>query len=86
LISVPESLLNEVDSFLESERDGNRSEFIRLAIASFFKECKQQQIIEELKFGYKAMGAVNSELAESAIVAEEEALLEYESFLRRNAQ
>ena len=85
LISVPEGLLNEIDGFLENERDncltGSRSAFIRAAMETYVKNCKNQLIYEQLRRGYESMGAVNLNLAEDAAYADDEDFGRYEKYL-----
>ena len=75
MISVPQSLLDEVDAFLSKEKC-NRSEFIRRAMIEFIKERKKAQLREQLRAGYAAMAEINRQLSEEGI-AEDLASLRY---------
>lgn len=78
LVSLPESLLNEVDLFAAMEKR-NRSEFIREAMILYIKELKKMQIREKMKKGYLEMAAINQEFAELGLAAEVESLKSYEN-------
>ena len=74
LITVPDSLLEAVDSAAKVE-NVNRSEFVREAMKMYLSERKKRARKEELKKGYQEMAALNLSLAETFFDAEEEALL-----------
>ena len=80
LITVPDSLLEAVDSAAKVE-NVNRSEFVREAMKLYLSERKKRARKEELKKGYQEMAALNLSLAETFFVAEEEALLATEEKL-----
>ncbi len=63
IVSLPDSLLKEVDSIVSLERK-NRSEFIREAMRLYIRERKKMEIREQLKKGYVEMAALNLALAE----------------------
>ncbi|NLY54579.1 MAG: ribbon-helix-helix protein, CopG family [Firmicutes bacterium] len=71
MISLPDSLLAEVDG-LVAEENRNRSELIREAMHMYLQEVKRRRIREQLKQGYLEMARTNLALAEEAFVAENE--------------
>ena len=80
LISVPLSLLNEIDEFAKEE-SLSRSEFLRQAVKKEIKALRSKKTEEELKKGYIAMGEINRSIAEEGICADNEQLLTYEQKL-----
>jgi CopG family transcriptional regulator/antitoxin EndoAI len=62
MISLPESLLDEVDGIASSEKL-NRSEFIREAMKLYILEKKRRLIREQMKKGYQEMAALNVAIA-----------------------
>ncbi len=82
LVSLPESLLEEVD-LLASMENINRSEFIREAMKLYISEKRKKQIRESMKKGYMEMAAINLEMAELGLTAENECLISYEKRLVR---
>lgn len=71
MISLPDSLLAEVDGIVALE-NRNRSELIREAMHMYLQEIKKQRIREQLKQGYQEMARTNLALAEEALPAENE--------------
>jgi len=69
MISLPESLLEEVDGLATVERR-NRSEFIREATKLYIAERKRYTIREQMKRGYQEMAHINLALALEHIDAE----------------
>ena len=80
LISMPCSLLDELDSAAKEE-GLSRSEFIRTALKKELKALRDKKTEEYLKKGYIAMGEINLSLAEQGIDADNEQLLTYEQKL-----
>jgi CopG family transcriptional regulator/antitoxin EndoAI len=72
MISLPETLLEEVDGLVAAE-NRNRSELIREAMHLYLQEIKRQQIRERLKQGYLEMAETNLGLAREALAAENDA-------------
>jgi CopG family transcriptional regulator/antitoxin EndoAI len=70
MISVPDSLLREVDAAV-TRQSGSRSELIRTALRMYLDEIRRRKMREALKAGYIEMGALNLELAEGGPVFEE---------------
>jgi CopG family transcriptional regulator/antitoxin EndoAI len=81
LISLPDSLLQEVDEIVTMEKR-NRSEFIRESMRLYLRERRKIKLREELKQGYQLMGGLNRELAEKGLAADGQALALYERLLR----
>ena len=77
LISVPDSLLMEVDDFTNA-KNINRSEFIRDAIRLYMKEHKRKELYESLKKGYEEMAEINLEIADFCVDADEAQQRAYE--------
>ena len=80
MISLPNSLLKEVDGIVKKE-NGNRSQFIREAMQLYIAERQKNELREKMKQGYIEMGQINLELANSAFVADHGAMLAYEENL-----
>jgi CopG family transcriptional regulator/antitoxin EndoAI len=72
MISLPQTLLKEVDGVVEMERR-TRSEFIREAMKLYLQERRKKQIRERMQEGYMEMAKLNLTLANEAINAENEA-------------
>lgn len=72
MISLPQTLLKEVDGVVEMERR-TRSEFIREAMKLYLQERRKKQIRERMQEGYMEMARLNLTLANEAIDAENEA-------------
>lgn len=80
MVSVPSSLLSEVDVF--SRTTGlNRSEVVREAVRAFMAEHARSELCKKLKEGYFEMASINSQMADECAAAEEEAFIGYERFL-----
>lgn len=77
MISLPDSLLEEVD-FMVSMEQKNRSEFIREAMKLYIREKRKVDICEKLKDGYKKMSKINLSLAEMGLEQDMEELDVYE--------
>ena len=71
MISIPESLLKEVDG-LASNEQRNRSEFIREAMKLYILELKRKRIREQMKKGYQEMAQINLYLADENYEVENE--------------
>jgi CopG family transcriptional regulator/antitoxin EndoAI len=80
MISLPNSLLQEVDHLVEMEKR-NRSEFIREAMKLYIRERRKIQIRENMKKGYREMGAMNLALSEVGLDLDMNALKRYEEKL-----
>ncbi len=62
MISVPDTLLAEVDGIAAADRL-NRSEFIREAMKLYIAERKRRLLREQMKKGYMEMAKINLSLA-----------------------
>ncbi len=69
LISLPDTLLAEVDNLATSQKI-NRSEFIREAMKLYIHERKKEELASKLKKGYEEMAKINIEIAEFCIAAD----------------
>ena len=58
MISLPDTLLAEVDGIAAADRL-NRSEFIRKAMNFYITECKRRILREQMKKGYLEMAKIN---------------------------
>lgn len=73
-VSLPVSLLEEVDSWTNLENKG-RSELIREAMRFYLEEKKKSYLREEMRQGYQEMACLNLALVEEFNLCEEEAHL-----------
>ncbi|WZL78879.1 ribbon-helix-helix protein, CopG family [Eubacteriales bacterium mix99] len=80
LVSLPDSLLQEVDEIVAIEKK-NRSEFIREAMKLYIRERHRIEIREKMKKGYEEMARINSEMTEVGLESDVRALEEYEAIL-----
>ncbi|SDZ36675.1 transcriptional regulator, CopG family [Proteiniborus ethanoligenes] len=80
MISLPNSLLEEVDDIVSMESK-NRSEFIREAMKLYLRERKKIQIKEKMKNGYREMSQINLYLAEMGLEEDYNELISYENRL-----
>ena len=80
MISLPESLLEEVDGLASLEKR-NRSEFIREAMRLYILERKRRTIREQMKKGYQEMAQINLSLAKENYEIEDEVQRYYEDQL-----
>lgn len=72
LITVPDSLLKEVDSIAHDEKT-NRSEFVREAMKLYIKEKKRISLRKQMEKGYLEMADINLAVSEMYFDAENEA-------------
>lgn len=80
LITVPEPLLEEVDSICLNEKS-NRSEFVRAAMRCYLAEKHKLKLQEQLKHGYQEMSGLNLEIAGMYFEAETQQFSDYEEKL-----
>lgn len=78
MISLPDSLLKEVDTIVSMEKI-NRSEFIREAMKLYIRERNKMELREQMKNGYQEMGAINLTLAELGLSLDMSSLEIYEA-------
>lgn len=72
VISLPTSLLEEVDGIINLENK-NRSELIREAMRFYLEEKKKSRLREQMRIGYQEMAQLNLALARESCYCEEEA-------------
>lgn len=77
MISLPESLLAEVDGIVTLEKR-NRSEFIREAINSILHERRKKGIREQMRKGYLEMAQLNLAIAKELFPTEQEVIQYYD--------
>lgn len=80
MISLPASLLEEVDGITGQDRT-NRSQLIREAMRFYLEERKKSRLREEMRRGYLEMAQINLSLAQEAFSYEEEVRIVIESKL-----
>ncbi|AZR71980.1 CopG family transcriptional regulator [Anoxybacter fermentans] len=80
MISLPSSLLKEVDGIVKKEH-GNRSQFIREAMQMYIAERQKKELREKMKQGYIEMGQINLELANAGFSVDCGMMLAYEENL-----
>ena len=80
LVSLPDSLLREVDEIVSIEKK-NRSEFIREAMKLFIRDRHRLEISEKMKKGYEEMAKINAELTEVGLNSDMVSLEVYEAIL-----
>ena len=72
LITVPDTLLAQVDS-LASDEKVNRSEFVREAMKMYINEKKKVALREQMKEGYLEMAQINLSISKMCFEAENDA-------------
>lgn len=80
LVTIPDSLLAQVDSLAKGENI-NRSELVREAMKMYLRERKKQSLDEQMKKGYQEMADINLNIAKMCFDAEEETFSAYEEKL-----
>ncbi|SJZ34409.1 CopG family ribbon-helix-helix protein [Selenihalanaerobacter shriftii] len=78
MISLPDSLLEEVDGVAQ-KKNQNRSEFVREAMKLYITELRKNEIRRSMKQGYLKMGEINLKLAEDNIEIENKDFKKYEA-------
>lgn len=79
-ITVPTSLLEDMDSFAKS--DGiSRSEIVSKAMNEYIIGRKNKNLRKQLKKGYEEMAAINMEWAENCLEADNQCQHDYEEKL-----
>lgn len=71
MISLPNSLLEEVDGIVALEQK-NRSELIREAMRLYINEKKRRYLREQMRKGYQEMASINLALAQEGLLSEDE--------------
>ncbi len=80
MISMPDSLLQEIDLIVRRET-GNRSAFIREALILLLEQRRRLERLEVVRIGYEQMGKINLCLAEEGLTEELCQLKAYENHL-----
>jgi CopG family transcriptional regulator/antitoxin EndoAI len=80
MISMPDSLLQEVDGVVNRET-GNRSEFIREAVKMLLAERQRRGNLDWYRVGYEQVGGLNRKLAEEGLAVDYSDLENYENYL-----
>ncbi len=78
MISLPDSLLKEVDNIVSMEKI-NRSQFIREAMKLYIRERNKMELREQMKKGYQEMASINLALAELGLSSDTSSLETYEA-------
>ncbi len=82
MVSLPDSLLQEVDGIVRREQ-GNRSAFVREAMVLLIKERHRLERLERCRNGYEKMGRINRKLAEDGLESDSRDLESYEDYLEK---
>jgi CopG family transcriptional regulator/antitoxin EndoAI len=77
MISIPKSLLAEIDGIVTVEKR-NRSEFIRDAITSIIQERHKRGLREQMRIGYLEMAQLNLAISRELFNLEQEVITSYE--------
>lgn len=80
LISLPDSLLKEIDSIVSVEKT-NRSEFVRKAMKLYLRERRKIEMTDRMKKGYQEMAEINIKLTEICFDADNDQQQKYEERL-----
>lgn len=71
VVSVPDSLLKEVDTIVSSEHK-TRSQLIREAMKLYVEHKRKRNLRDVMKKGYKEMAEINLKLAEMCFEVDSE--------------
>lgn len=80
MISLPDSLLKEIDSAVSVEKT-NRSRFVREAMKVYLNERRRFHLCDSMKKGYEEMAEINIRLSEFCFEADCEQQIRYENRL-----
>lgn len=80
MVSLPASLLAEVDGFIQ-QAQGNRSQFIREAMRVYLTDLRRRELRQKMQEGYKEMASINLHLAHEGLAEEPQLLEKYEEGL-----
>ncbi len=75
MVSLPESLLDEVDWLVQQE-NGNRSQFIREAMRLYLADLRRRELREKMKRGYSEMADFNLQVTQDHNCRDELRILE----------
>ncbi len=79
-LSLPDSLLSEIDFTARLEHN-NRNDLIIRIVRSYLKEKRRLELKSAMMEGYLAMAEINLKIANDFIPADEIALYAYENFI-----
>ncbi|HMM19980.1 MAG TPA: ribbon-helix-helix protein, CopG family [Selenomonadales bacterium] len=71
MISLPNSLLQEVDGIIAMEKL-SRSQFVREAMRLYIEDRKRKAVRDMMRKGYQEMAVINLTLAEEGLSADVE--------------
>lgn len=71
MISIPNSLLQEIDGIIAMEKL-SRSQFVREAMRIYIEERKRKAVRDMMRKGYQEMAVINLTLAEEGLTADGE--------------
>lgn len=71
MISIPNSLLQEVDGIIAMEKL-SRSQFVREAMRLYIEDRKRKAVRDMMRKGYQEMAIINLTLAEEGLPADVE--------------
>lgn len=80
LISLPDSLLKEIDALVSTEKT-NRSQFVREAMRVYLRERHKVNMRDRLRKGYEEMAEINMMLSEICLNADNCQQKDYEDRL-----
>lgn len=69
LISVPDNLLEEMDTLVSNEKT-NRSMLVREAMSLYIREKHRVELRDKMRKGYEEMAEINLGLAEDCLGAD----------------
>ena len=69
MISIPNSLLQEVDGIIAMEKL-SRSQFVREAMRLYIEDRKRKAVRDMMRKGYQEMAVINLSLAEEGLLAD----------------
>ncbi len=80
LISVPDNLLEEMDTLVSNEKT-NRSMLVREAMSLYIREKHKVELRDHMRKGYEEMAEINLRLAEGCLGADNDQQSIYEERL-----
>ena len=75
MISIPNSLLQEVDGIIAMEKL-SRSQFVRDAMRLYIEDRKRKAVRDMMRKGYQEMATINLALAEEGLLIDSDVLEE----------
>ncbi len=73
MISIPNSLLQEVDGIIAMEKL-SRSQFVRDAMRLYIEDRKRKAVRDMMRKGYQEMATINLALAEEGLLIDSDVL------------